>query len=182
MTTKQKGELSEKQWKALKLFEIGGLSRKEIAAQIGWKDDYLNELCAGDIERGGLSADLFKKEYDQIAEKRDENIKALTREGTEAALTNILSSLKKLQEKEKSEELTDNEIKMSGTLLNAISNNAPAVSIKNLSYSYTAGLTAEDLIHEFVKLKSITEASFNRRRVQRTGETGSGEVSPVDEP
>lgn len=178
MAGKPKTDLSEKQLKALSLFEAGGKDRKQIAQESGVGLEWLNDLCAGKTNKVGQVAALFKKEYDKIAEKRDENIRALSRESTEVALYNILSDLKEIKDKRiAGESIAYEDKKLSGTLLNAISNNTPAVNIKNLSYSYRTGMTPEEMIHEFVRLKSVAEASFNRRRVQATGEGRPGELS-----
>lgn len=172
-------ELSEKHWKALRMFEEGGHSRQEIAKAIELNYDSLSELIRGDIHNAGQIADLFKKEWLKIEEKRDENIKSLVKENTE----DVQFLIKKVVTELKSKDiLTGEEKKLLNMYNNSLNNSVPAVSIKNLSYSYTQGLTVEDLLHEFTRLKNIAESSFNRRRVQDPGETGPGSLSAGDEP
>lgn len=180
MAGRPRGELTEKHWKALKLFEAGK-SAKEVAAAIEVSTNYLEYLCYGNIQKGGYVADLFKKEYQKINVNRDERLKSLKSLATEIALTNIISTLTKIKDKEVSEELSQEEKKMSGTLLNAISNLTPLVDVKSLSYSYIDGMTPEELIHEFTRLKSIAENSFNRRPVRKSPDGGSEELSEGDE-
>lgn len=181
MPGRPRGELTEKHWKILKLLEEGGRTRKDIAKAVGIGEDYLAELCAGNIEKAGHVAVLFKKEYDVIGAKRDENIRELHREATQIAISNILSILSDFQVKKAKEGLTPEEKKLNGTLLNALSNNNSSVKINNLSYSYVSGLTPEEMLHEFTRLKSLTESSFNRGRIQDAVEGGTRGLPEVDE-
>jgi hypothetical protein len=177
MAGKPKEDLSEKQWKAIKLFEAGS-SRKEIAAAIGVSDDYLQSLILGDIHKAGQVADLFKKEWQKIDSKRDEHIKALIKENTEIVQEQINRVAKELKTKKS---LTHPEKRLLAAYNNTLTVNKQSVKINNLSYNYVSGLTQEELLHEFTRLTSIAEAAFNRRNVQASGKTGSGSVHPSDE-
>lgn len=179
MAGSPKNELSEKHWKALKLFEAGGKSRKEIAEAIGVSVDYLYDLINGDVSKAGLTADLFKKEWSAIEQKRDDNIQQLVKENTELVQGLMLRVVKELNAKKR---LSHDEKKLLNMYNNSLATNVPAVSIKSLSYSYVSGITPEDLIHEFTKLKTIAEGSFNRRRVQSTGSSEPGSLPAADEP
>ena len=64
---------------------------------------------------------------------------------------------------------------------NAIAKCKPATNIKNLSFSYTKGLDAEELMHEFKRLTTIAESSFDRRAVSEAPEGRAGALSEVDE-
>ena len=172
------GQLSEKHWKALRLFEQGGHSRQEIANAIGVGIDYFNHLVSGDVSVAGQVALLFKEEWQRVEDKRDENIKRLVKENTEIVQATMNRVAKELQSKKK---LSHEEKKLLNMYNNSLATNTPAVSIKNLSYSYVSGLTAEDLMHEFAKLKTVAEASFNRRGVPGPGSGESGSLPAVDE-
>lgn len=178
MARKQAETLSEKHWQALKLIEEG-LARKAVAGKMGWSPDYFKKLCAGDIENCGYTADLFKKELNKVEEKRDEATKVLIKENVSTAQGLIQSVLAEFKSKKK---LKEEEKKLLATLTNALNKSTPSVNIKNLSYSYTQGLTPEELIYEYERLRSITESSFNSRRVQSSGSSGSGTVPEADEP
>lgn len=178
MAGKPKTELSEKQWKAIRLFEAGS-TRKQIAQAIGVSDEYLGSLIAGDIHKAGQISDVFKKEWQRIAEKKDEVSRALVKENTLLAMEQMNRVLKDLTAKKT---LTPPEKRLLSIYANALTVAVPKVNIKNLSYSYTQGLTPEELIHEFTRLKSIAESSFNRRRVQEPGQDGSGSLSEGNEP
>jgi len=175
---RNRAELNEKHWQALRLVEEGNLNYKEIAAQIGWSEDHFQDLRAGDIKKCGYTAELFKKEFKKVEVKRDENIKRLVRENTASAQELIKSVLAELKTKKK---LAPEEKKLLSMYTNALAKCTPSVSVKSLSYSYTQGLNPEELIHEFKRLKTIAEQSFDRRRVSEPEEGRSGDVSAVDE-
>lgn len=175
---KQKTKLSEKHLQALELIK-GGMPRKEVAAQMGWSVDHFKKLCCGDIANCGYTADLFKKELQQIEEGKDENIKILVRDNTEAAQSLIRVALSELATKKK---LDYAEKKLLALLNNSLNKSTPKVNIKSLSFSYTKGLNPEELIHEFSRLKGIAEGSFDNRGVQKTQSDGSGSVPGPDEP
>ena len=151
--------LNEKHWEALKLLE-SGLTRKEVAAKMGWSEDHFNDMCQGNPRSIGQAADLFKKELQKLETKRDDNIKFLVARNIEAAQTLIQASLDEYKGRKR---FTQEEKKLITTINNSLNKSTPAVNIKSLSYSYTQGLTPEDLIHEFQRLKSIAEISFSKR-------------------
>ena len=174
----KKTELSEKHWQALKLLESSGLSRKAVAAKMGYTTNHLDHLCSGDIAKCGYTADLFKKEYLKIQSKHADETKALVKENTKTAQNLIKRVFTEMDEKKK---LTPEDRKILSMYTNALAKCEPAVNIKNLSYSYTKGLTAEELVHEFKRLKTIAEASFDRGGIRETPEGRSGDVPEVDE-
>lgn len=178
MPGRPRGELSEKHWKALKLLEQG-LERKDVAAQCGWGPDYFAELCAGDIEKVGYTADLFKKELQKITAKGEEETKTLIKENIKVAQRLVKRTLIELEAKKKP---TEAEKKLIVSLNNTLNKSTPSVSIGSLSYSYTQGLKPEELIYEFTRLRAIAEGSFDRRGVQDSQSGGSGDLSTVDEP
>jgi hypothetical protein len=173
MAGKPKNELSEKHWQALKLIEEG-VSRKEVASRMGWGPDYLKKLCCGDVQAAGTAADLFKKQIIQIEEKLEEESRILVKHNSLVAQEQVKRILHEINSKKK---LTYDDKKTVASLTGILNNSTPKVSIGNLSYSYTQGLSAEDLLHEFTRLKSIAESSFNR---SPHGNTGSGEAIPIE--
>lgn len=177
MAGKPKGKLEEKHWQALKLLEAGE-ARKTVAEKIGVGINYFNDLCNGNIETAGITADLFKKELSKISAKREENIKLLVKENQETCQGQIKRALNDLKSKKR---LGYDDKKLLASLNNSLNKSTPAVSIGSLSYSYTSGLTPEELIHEFTRLKSIAESSFDRRPVQVAGAGRPGSVSEGNE-
>jgi hypothetical protein len=176
--TRKRAELGEIHWKALSLMEQGNLSRKEIAKECGWGEDYFYDLCEGRIEKCGYTAELFKNEIKKIDKKKDDLSKSLIKANTVAAQELIQRTLSELKSKSKHKL---EEKKLIATLTNALAKCTPNVSVSNLSFSYTKGLNPEELIYEFKRLKAIAECSPDRRRVPEVIEGGSGELSASDE-
>lgn len=163
---KQRNELSEKQWQAISLLK-SGMARKDVAKECGWKIDYFKKLCSGDISTCGYTADLFKKELLKVVAEQAEDTKALVEENTLTVQRMIKFELGELEKKQADKKsLSLEEQKLICTLTNSISNCKPTVSVGSIAYSYTQGLTPEELLHEFTRLTSIAESSFNRRPVQ----------------
>lgn len=169
-------ELNEKHWESLKLLE-SGLTRKEVAAQMGWSYEHFEDMCQGNVKSIGQAADLFKKELQKLEEKRDANIKFLVSRNIEAAQTLIHASLDEYKGRKK---LTHEEKKLIATINNSLNKSTPTVNIKSLSYSYTQGLNPEDLIHEFQRLKSIAENSFAKRIENESRDAKNNTVLPSD--
>lgn len=170
MAGKPKTELSEKQWKAIKMFESGA-GRSDIEKALGFSDSYLSALIQGDISKAGQVADLFKKEWQKIDDKRDQRIKDLIKENTELVQSQLKRVAKEVVSKKK---LTATEKHWLIKANTSLTGNKPSVNIKSLSYSYTQGLSVEDLFHEYQRLTAIAEESFKRRPVQSIEPAGPG--------
>ena len=160
-----KEEVNAKQLQALSMFDQGGKTIKDVAVAIGVSYDYLHDLISGNTASCGQTADLFKKAYQKIQLKRDQNIENLTKLNKEGLHGQILRVVDGLKVKKS---MSLDEKKLLGSLMNSIVKAQPSVNIKNLSYSYTTGYSPEELIYEFSRLKGIAEASFNRGPVQGT--------------
>ena len=153
--------LSEKHWKVLEMLS-NDVSRKDAAEKIGWTKDHLDKLCAGNTEKAGGVACLFKAEYNKIKVKSkketndliDSNLKL-----SQKLMREVFDEIGKKKHK------TDADKKILSMYTNAIAKCQPNVNIKNLSYSYTKGLSAEELVHEFKRLKTIAESSFEREGI-----------------
>ena len=140
--------------------------------------DISNLACICNIANAGQIADIFKKEWQKIEELKDEKIKALIKENTELVQSQLKRVAKEVVSKKK---LTATEKHWLVKANTSLTGNKPAVNIKSLSYSYTQGLKAEDIMHEFKRLKSIAESSFDRRPVQSVEPAGSGSLPASDE-
>jgi len=161
------GQLSDLHWKALALFEEGNLIREEVAAACGWKIDYLNHLCTGDTSTNGEVAALFKTEYLKIQKKQEEETKQLVANNTKSLQKLITRVIDEINSKKK---VTPEDKKIISMYTNAVAKCQPHVSVGSVSFSYVKGMTPEELIHEFKKLKSVAESSFERQKIDRTKE------------
>jgi len=168
-------KLSEKHWKVLKMLE--DMSREDAAREIGWKKDHIDKLCVGSVSAGGV-ATLFKVEYLKLQTKQAEETKHLISQNTKMAQKLIGRVFDCINKKKK---VSPEDQKILSLYTNALAKFTPTVNVKNLSYSYTKGLNAEELVHEFKRLKTIAESSFDRGRVPEVAKGRAGELSEVDE-
>jgi len=170
-------KLSEKHWKALEMLDQDA-SRQDVADALGFKKQYLDYLCVGNVEKTGKVATLFKGEYDKIQVKSKKECDDLIRENLRTAQRLMKRVFADIELKKTT---SPEDKKILSLYTNAIAKCQPAVSIKNLSYSYTKGLLPEELIHEFKRLKTIAESSFDRGAIQQAPEGRAGDVPEVDE-
>ena len=169
--------LTEKHWKALKLLEQSK-TRKDIADALGFSVGYLEALCSGDVRKGGAVATLFKAEYQKGLAKAKDETDRLIRQNLNTAQKLIAEVFVEIGDKGKK---SQEDKKLLSMYTNAIAKCQPAQNIKNLSFSYTKGLLPEELIHEFKRLKTIAESSFERGAVREAPEGRAGDVPQIDE-
>jgi len=169
--------LNEKHRKALALIEKGSHTLDNVAKLVGWKPQYLYDLYEGDTGKAGSVATLFVAECRQIDKKRTQRIRELAKSNKALAHEQINRILETYKHKR---QLSGEDKKMIGTLMNCLAKATPSVEIGSVSYSYTKGLTAEQLIHEFNRLQTLAGGSSNRGAVQEafTGRTGALPESP----
>jgi len=176
--TRKRAELNEKHWEALRLLKEGKLTHEKIATSVGWSAGYFKDLVQGKVEKAGYTAELFQKELKDIERDLVKHIKYLTKENMSLALYEINKILKDYRTKKK---LSLDDKKVIGSLTTVLSKTVPQVEIGSVSYQYTKGLTPEELIHEFKRLKGIAESSFDRTRVRSAEQGESGRLPEVDE-
>lgn len=171
------GQLSENHWKALEMLDHD-MERKDVAKAMGWTKNHLDQLCCGSVEKAGGVATLFKAEYMKIAQKIANETDTLLKSNLRTAQSLMKEVFEEIKEKKRK---TSEDKKILSMYANAIAKCQPNVNIKNLSYSYTKGLSAEELVHEFKRLKTIAEQSFDRERVPAPVEGGSGTLPEASE-
>jgi len=167
---KKVAELNQKHWDALRLLSEGDKTIKQVASEVGWSADYLYDLVEGNVEKTGNTGELFSAELKKIDATVAKRIKTLLKTNKFLALrliNDILHDFKKRS-------LGETEIKLLVQMNNSLVKATPNVEIGNLSYSYTKGLSAEELIYEFNRLKSIADGASNREAVSGSSKGGSG--------
>lgn len=166
MSTGPRNELSPKHLEALELIKEGSLSYREIARKIGWGEDHLYDLIAGDTQKCGSSASLFMEEVDRIMAKRTKEIRDLTK----VVQKNYLCAFQEHSELVKNKKnRTEEDLKIAVSITNALAKSTPNVEIG--SFTYARGLSAEDLISEFRRLKGLA-ADGGRVRLAEQGKPG----------
>jgi hypothetical protein len=154
------------------------MSRKDIAAEIGWTKQHLDYLCIGSVEKAGGVATLFKGEYMKIMAKVANETDTLLKSNLKMSQKLMREVFDEISDKKKK---TAEDKKILSMYTNAIAKCQPNVNIKNLSYSYTKGLNAEELVHEFKRLKTIAESSFDRESIPEAAKGRARTLSEVNE-
>ena len=173
----KKPELSPKHWKAIKLIEEGRTMMKEIAEMCGFKKDYLYKLYEGHDCTGG-TGQLFHAEIEKISKKSEKEIERLLKENKKLAMRVINDVLIRHAALDYH---TDDDAKLISTLNNSLNKASPSTQINATSYTYTRGLSAEDLMHEFNRLTSLVRQTPDRRGVPETRSRISGAISESSE-
>ena len=162
-------QLSVKHWKALELLEEGLLSVREIAKIVGWSEWTLYELMSGNIQKTGTLGELFYSELKKMHSRNVSKVKHLAKENQKLALIKLNERLRELKASKPSKEITMEMTK----IMNAIGKIVPNVEI-NQSYSFTKGMTPEELVYEFNRLRSVAESALVGKGVQGSSEGGAG--------
>lgn len=169
-------KLNDKQLKALSLLNEGTKSIKEVAREVGWKPDYLYDLIEGNVSKAGKPAELFQLEMQQIDKNLTKRIKSLVKRNKSLALQLINEVLHAFR----TQQLGLDEIKILTQINATLAKETPQVEIGSLSYNYTKGLSVEELLYEYNRLKSLAEGSSNRGAVQASFERRPGILPSAD--
>jgi hypothetical protein len=161
--------------KALALIEHSGLPLSDIAKEVGWTKDTLYDLYEGNIQKTGPIGELFQSELSKIAERRVGKISQLMKDNKDLCLRKFNEYLRMTKGSKPSPSV----LKTTNAIMNCLNKASPGLSIGKLSYSYTKGLSAEDLINEFKRLKSI--AASDDRGISETIPNRAGEVYRASE-
>lgn len=175
--SRPQAKLNEKHYEALRLIEEGNMSIKKIAQQLGWSADYLYDLYEGNVEKTSSVAILFKAEVDKIEKKNTDKIKFLTKDNKVLALRMMNEYLRA---KSTLKTRSDDDLKKVVSIFNALSKITHNVEIGSI-HSYTKGLTAEELVHEFNRLKTIANGASYSRRIQEIKQGRSRVLSELAE-
>jgi len=165
--------LAPKYWKALELVEEGTLSLKEIARSIGMSQWTLYELMSGNTAKTGSTGELFYAELRKMHARNVSKVKHLHKDNQRLALIKLNERLRDLHAIAKPTKAHTAEI---CKILNSIGKAQPNVEITNNSWSYTQGLTPEELMYEFQRLGTIARSTLDGKGVQGTFERGSGDL------
>ena len=142
--------LPQKYQKALKFISEGNHSYKDIAKLCGINLSNFYDLIEGTADNLGTIQEKFTKELEVSRKQTDKEIRDLVKvnkKETQLLIQSWLIDQKKLKK-------VDN--KQMGTLVsvaNALAKSTPNVEIG--SFSYTRGLSVEDLYAEFTRLNGL---------------------------
>lgn len=168
--TKKIQTLGSKHWQALKLIDEGKMSLKDIAATVGWSADFMYDIYEGK-DNCGTIGEMFQSELKKLEAKNVNKIKTLSKENQALALRLMNDFLRR---KATNVYVSDDDLKLIATAYNAMAKSTPSVEIGSMQWNYTKGLTSEELVHEFTKLKSIAEGASKRGAVPAVGSRKAG--------
>ena len=169
--------LPQKYQDALTLIEAGDLSYRDIAIQCGISPDTLYDLIEGKPEKYGNVGVMFCKELDAVYKRIDKDIRKLTKKNkksTQYLLDQYLSKVK--TRKSLSKDLVHTVV----SITNALAKSTPKVEIG--SFSYSTGISAEELVYEFKRLKGTGEMGPNRTGIPELVPGGQREIPVVEGP
>jgi hypothetical protein len=168
------GKLQPKHYKALELWEEGLLSIKEIANAVGIPLATLYDLFEGNAQKAGNIAHLFLSELEKITVRSSSKVRKLVKDNKKLALWQVNDRLKELKDLK---DPTPADRKELISILNALNKATPGVEIGSFhSLSVTRGMTPEELVYEFQRLKAIANNTFNPRGVRETESGTEGRV------
>jgi hypothetical protein len=167
---KPKNELSPKHLQALELIRSGEYSYREVAQKVGWSEGHLYHLIAGDTSTEGNSAVLFSAEVDKITADLAKDVKHLSKK----VQKNIFAVFEEWSQTLKTTKITPSKLSTAVSIMNAIGKVTPKIEIG--SFSYTQGLSLEDIRNEYRRIRGILSDTRGIRSALegRSGESAGG--------
>ena len=162
-------KLGEKHYKLLHFVKTNSYSTSELAEMSGFTEDYVNDLLIGAPVTGqtGVLFQAELKKIDKEVEQRISRKTSFVREKLINKLTqwvNACGGGADLDTKTKHKCLVD--------AINAINKAMPyQVNIEN--YTWKEGMTTEEAVNEFKRIKNLAAAASIRRRVSEFAASGA---------
>ena len=160
---------------ALALIRQGDLSYREIAKQCKIDSSQFYDMIEGRAESYGKAGAEFHSELKKIEKELDKEIRKITKSNKKETQYLINKYLMDAKTKTK---VSRPLVQTLTSIANALAKSTPKVEIGSLSY--TQGISAEELIYEFKRLKGDTEVRPVGRGVQEVAGGGSEEVPVVE--
>ena len=160
--------LSDKYKKALNLISEGNLTYREIAIGCKINIDNFYDLIEGSFNSAPEVQRQFTEEFEKIIKQVDKDIRKLAKSCRKRTLYLLDCYLKKHTDVGKKDTST---VKTLTSIANGLSKVTPNVEIG--SFSYTKGLSPEDIYAEFRRLSGLAS---DGQPVQEPSTAGSGEV------
>ena len=162
------GGLKPKHYAALELWEEGILSIKEIAGSVGLSVDTMYDMFEGNSAKAGPIAHLFKAELDKITVRSASKVRHLVKDNKKISLLMLNERLKKLRAKKTRNETDSREIV---NIMNTLNKATPGIEIGSMhALTVHKGMTPEELVYEFQRLRAIANNSFNPKGVREAKE------------
>ena len=161
-------QLPAKYVRALELLELGNISYKDIAKQSHIAESQFYDLIEGNSIQYGELGRMFNDELEKLHKRRDKEIRDLTKKNKKS--TQYLID-RYLCEAHKRKKVDQSLISTLTSIANALSKSTPNVEIG--SFSYTKGLSPEDIYAEFTRLSGL---AHERGAIQAADSGRAGEI------
>jgi len=169
-------KLTDKHFKLLELCKANRYSYEELAEQSGLTPQYCNDLLVGNPKCGEVGT-LFQAELRKV----DKEVEARISRKTSFVREKLINKLTQWVEYVGGGQELDTKTKHKCLVdaINAISKTMPyQVNIEN--YTWKDGMTTEEAVNEFKRIKAMAEAASIRRRVSEFAARGTAESTVLN--
>ena len=158
--------------KALSLLKDNLLSVKEVAKASNFSETHLYDLIEGNVSKAGNVAALFEKEY----RKTMAEVSKRTQKAVKTLQDRLIDDLAKWNDSLPSDpkRLKLREISAKRAILAELNKFDSRIEIGE--FHYHTGLSGEDLVNEFKRIKSLVEFAASGKRVSPARSRGAGKV------
>lgn len=164
-------KLNDKHYKLLELVKRNKFSIEELAAQTGITEQTVNNLLTGSPLCGEIGR-LFQIELRKVDREVEARISRKTNLAREKLLNKLLSWVEYVGGGESLDTKTKHKCLVDA--INALNKAMPyQVNIEN--YTWKDGMTTEEAVNEFKRIKAMAESASIRRRVQEFASRGAAE-------
>ena len=163
--------LQPKHFKALEMIEENMLSLSEIAKACKLSYSYLKRLVEGEATTGQMGQ-LFNAEVNKVGKRIDQRSKKRLKSTKDI----LFKKLEKWARELPPSKLKDAQVRRMLDAINALAKSTPQMEVNQFTQIYTS-MTQEDMLNEFKKLKSLSQATLDGTGVPGSGSGKSGEIS-----
>jgi hypothetical protein len=161
-------KLTEQHYRLLDLYKNNKYSTEQLAEKSGFSESYINDLIVNNPTTGETGK-LFAAELRKV----DREIEARISWKNNRAREKLVNTLIQWSEHANGDNIdTKTRHKMLVDAINALNKAMPyQVNIEN--YTWKEGMTAEEAVNEFKRIKGLARAASIRRRVQEFAAAGA---------
>lgn len=171
-------KLTEKHLKLLELVKRNKYTDDELAEKVGFSPEHVNNLLTNSPTCGEVGKE-FQEELKKVDKEVDTRISRKTNTVREKLVNKLMMWVESIGGAD--DVGTKTKHKMLVDAINAINKSMPyMVNIEN--YSWKDGITTEEAINEFKRLKAMATLSVDRRRISEFAKAGTAEGVILDRP
>lgn len=168
--------LNEKHYKLIELYKRNKYSIEELAEKVGLTEQYVNDLIVGNPSTGE-TGQLFQLELKKVNKEIEARISWKNNVCREKLVNKLISWADIVGSGDSVDTKTKH--KMLVDAVNALNKAMPyQVNIEN--YTWKEGMTAEEAVNEFKRIKGLAKQFAIRGRVQELAQAGTAEGTVLD--